>query len=222
MTTIATVALAGVLAVGASTPAAGQAVPAAPAQPEPAPPTSVQPAASQPAVAPPVAPAGADIPPGYLIGPDDVLTVVFWQQEGHGGDVIVRPDGKITLPLINDIQAAGLTPDQLRQAIVNASTRFVRDPNVTVIVKQTNSRRVYVTGRVHKPGTYVITTPVTVLQMLALAGGIADFAKKDRIVVMRTDAGRTVSYKFYYNDVIEGKTLDQNILLEPGDTVIVP
>jgi polysaccharide export outer membrane protein len=210
--------------------ALGQAAPTPDAtQPQPAPsqPAPVQAAPPQPAAptaegAQPAAPTATVVPPDYVIGPDDVLSVVFWEQNNHGGDVIVRPDGKITLPLINDVQAAGLTPDQLRQAIVTASTRFLRDPSVTVIVKQTNSRRVYVTGRVHRPGTYVITTPVTVLQMLALAGGVAEFAKKDRIVVMRTEGGQTVSHKFNYKDVIKGEKLEQNILLKPGDTVIVP
>ena len=181
-------------------------------------PTTVPPAG-------PVAPAAAAstaVPPDYLIGADDVLSIVFWEAQNHGGEVLVRPDGKITLPLINDIQAAGLTPEQLRQQIVAASAKYLRDPNVSVIVKATNSRRVYVTGRVNKPGTYVITTPVTVLQMLALAGGVAEFAKKDKIVVMRTEADRTVSHKFHYSDVIKGEKLEQNILLKPGDTVIVP
>ncbi len=204
----------------ATEPAAGgqQSVQSAPAQPGvPQPAAPVQPGAMQP-----VPTAATVVPPDYVIGPDDVLSIVFWEQNNHGGDVIVRPDGKITLPLINDVQAAGLTPDQLRQAIITASAKFLRDPNVTVIVKQTNSRRVYVTGRVNRPGTYVITTPVTVLQMLALAGGVGEFAKKDEIVVMRTDGGQTVSHKFNYKDVIKGKKLEQNILLRPGDTVIVP
>lgn len=214
------------LGQGAPTPEAAQPQPAQ-SQPAPSQPGPVQPATAQPPAPAPVGGSqpgaqAAAVPPDYVIGPDDVLSVVFWEQQNHGGDVIVRPDGKITLPLINDVQAAGLTPDQLRQAIVTASTRFLRDPSVTVIVKQTNSRRVYVTGRVHRPGTYVITTPVTVLQMLALAGGVAEFAKKDRIVVMRTEAGQTVSHKFNYKDVIKGEKLEQNILLKPGDTVIVP
>jgi polysaccharide biosynthesis/export protein len=193
--------------------------------PSQAPAPVAQPQTSAPAVpgAPPAAtePAAA-VPPDYVIGADDVLSIVFWEQANHGGEVIVRPDGKITLPLINDVQAAGLTPEQLRQHIVTASARYLRDPNVTVVVKQTNSRRVYVTGRVNKPGTYVLTTPITVLQMLALAGGIGEFAKKDRIVVMRTEGDRTASHKFNYGDVIAGKKLEQNILLRPGDTIIVP
>ncbi|HTV00109.1 MAG TPA: polysaccharide biosynthesis/export family protein [Luteitalea sp.] len=205
------------------TPVPTQPVTPAPTQPvAPVP----QPSASVPAPAgastPAPAEAAAVVPPDYVIGADDILSIVFWEQANHGGEVIVRPDGKITLPLINDVQAAGLTPEQLRQHIVAAAARYLRDPNVTVIVKQTNSRRVYVTGRVNKPGTYVLTTPVTVLQMLALAGGIGEFAKKDRIVVMRTEGDRTASHKFNYGDVIAGKKLEQNILLRPGDTIIVP
>ena len=168
------------------------------------------------------APEPATPPPGYLIGPDDVLGVVFWEMPNHGGDVIVRPDGKITLPLINDVQAAGLTPEQLREAIVKESARFIREPDVTVVVKQINSLKVYITGQVNKPGTYPLTTPTTVLQVLALAGGVGDFAKKDRVVVMRTENGQTRSFKFNYKDVIQGKKLEQNILLKPGDTVVVP
>lgn len=165
---------------------------------------------------------GVTPPAGYTIGPDDVLGIVFWELPNHGGDVIVRPDGKITLPLLNDVQAAGLTPEQLRASIVTGSAKFVRDPTVSVVVKQINSRRVYVTGRVAKPGTYSLTTPVTVLQLLALAGGVSDYAKKDRIVVMRTEEGRTMSHKFNYSDVIQGKNLEQNIQIKPGDTVIIP
>lgn len=173
---------------------------------------------------PPPAPVADAVPPpaDYVIGPDDVLGIVFWELPNHGGDVIVRPDGKITLPLLNDVQAAGLTPEQLREAIAKASVEFIRDPTVSVVVKQINSRKVFVTGQVNKPGTYPLTSPTTVLQVLALAGGVGDFAKKDKIVVMRTEDGRTRSFKFNYKDVIEGKKLEQNIVLKPGDTVVVP
>jgi polysaccharide biosynthesis/export protein len=163
-----------------------------------------------------------ELPPDYVIGPDDILGIVFWELANHGGEVVVRPDGKITLPLIDDVHAAGLTPEQLRDRIVAASQKFVRDPSVSVVVKQINSRKVYVTGQVRTPGTFPLTGPTTVLQMLALAGGVADFAKRDRIMVMRTEAGRTVSYRFNYKDVSQGKNLEQNILLKPGDTVVVP
>ncbi len=160
--------------------------------------------------------------PTYVIGTDDVLAVVFWELPSHGAEVAVRPDGKITLPLLNDIQAAGLTPDQLRAAITTASAKFIREPAVSVIVKQINSRKVFVTGQVGRPGPYPLTQPTTVLQMLAMAGGAADFAKKTKIVIMRVENGQTTSHKFNYKDIIQGKHLEQNILLQPGDTVVVP
>ena len=180
-----------------------------------------QPSTTPTAQTPPVQAAGAT-DPAYVIGTDDVLAIVFWELPTHGAEVAVRPDGKITLPLLNDIQAAGLTPDQLRAAITAASAKFIREPAVSVIVKQINSRKVFVTGQVAKPGPYPLTQPTTVLQMLAIAGGPTDFAKKSKIAVMRLEDGQTVSKKFNYSDVIQGKKLDQNILLQPGDTVVVP
>ena len=160
--------------------------------------------------------------PSYVIGTDDILAIVFWELPTHGAEVVVRPDGKITLPLLNDVQAAGLTPEQLRLAITAAAAKFIRDPAVSVIVKTINSRKVFVSGQVAKPGPYALTAPTTVLQLLALAGGPTDFAKKKKIAVMRTEDGQTRRIKFNYNDVLDGKNLDQNILLKPGDTVVVP
>jgi polysaccharide export outer membrane protein len=203
MRTVAALALALLLPACAS----AQDVP-----PVSAPPTTQAPAAQ--------APGATD--PTYVIGTDDVLAIVFWELPSHGAEVAVRPDGKITLPLLNDVQAAGLTPDQLRTSITTASAKFIRDPNVSVIVKAINSRKVFVTGQVNKPGPYPLTAPTTVLQMLALAGGPSDFAKKNKIAVMRTENGQTTSLKFNYNDVIQGKKLDQNVMLKPGDTVVVP
>ena len=137
-------------------------------------------------------------------------------------DVRVGPDGKITLPLLNDVQAAGLTPDQLRVNLQKAYEKFFQDPNVSVVVKDVNSRKVFVTGAVAKPGAYLLTGRTTILQMLAQAGGLGDFAKKSKIAVMRTENGQTQRYPFDYDDVIEGKKLEQNIELRPGDTLIVP
>ena len=188
-----------------------------PAQPAPA-------APAQPTVAAPVDPvaAAAAVDPTYVIGPDDVLAVLFWRDKDTSTDVVVRPDGKITLPLMNDIQAAGLTPDQLRGSIQKTSEKYFQDPNVSVVVKQVNSRKVYVTGAVGKPGPYALTSRTTVLQMIAQAGGLGDFAKKDKIAVLRTENGQTQRYPFNYKDVIQGKKLEQNIELRPGDTIIVP
>jgi polysaccharide export outer membrane protein len=195
------------LALAALLPAAALAQTPAPA-----------PAAVQPAVPP--APGAQD--PTYVIGTDDVLAIVFWELPSHGAEVVVRPDGKITLPLLNDVAAAGLTPDQLRASITTAAAKFIREPAVSVIVKTINSRKVFVSGQVAKPGTYALTSPTTVLQLLALAGGPTDFAKKKKIAVMRTENGQTVRLKFNYNDVLDGKNLDQNVVLKPGDTVVVP
>lgn len=135
---------------------------------------------------------------------------------------MVRPDGKISLTLLNDIQAAGLTPNQLRESLTQLAARYVTDPSVTVIVQAINSRKVYVTGQVNKPGPYLLNDNMTVLQMLAVAGGLQEWADADHILVMRTENGKTQSYKFNYKDVRKGKSLQQNIPLKPGDTIVVP
>lgn len=161
-------------------------------------------------------------PPGYVIGTDDVLSVLFWRDKDLSADVVVRPDGNITLPLLNDIQAAGLTPDQLRERVLEGARRYVEDPNVTVIVKQINSRKVFITGEVQKPGPYPLLGPTTVLQLIAMAGGLKEFADSKRIIVMRNEGGRPVGYPFNYKKILERINLRQNIELKPGDTVIVP
>ena len=157
-----------------------------------------------------------------MIGPDDALDVIVWRDKDMSASVQVRPDGKISLPLVNDIQAAGLTPDQLRETIKTAVARFVTDPSVTIVVKQINSRKVFVTGSVNKPGPYPLSDTMTVLQMLALAGGLSEYANGKEILVMRTERGQTQSFKFNYKDVSKGKNLQQNIVLRPGDTIVVP
>jgi len=161
-------------------------------------------------------------PADYVIGADDQLGIIFWREKEMSADVVVRPDGKISLPLINDIQAAGLTPDELRVTLTTAASRYIEDPTITVVVRAINSRRVFITGQVEKPGPYPLTSPTTVLQLLALAGGVADWAKSEDIQVMRTESGKTTNYRFNYKDVIKGKNLQQNVMLKPGDTVIVP
>jgi polysaccharide export outer membrane protein len=171
----------------------------------------------QPVPAPPAPP-----PPGYVIGPDDVLQVLYWREKDVSSDVVVRPDGMISLPLLNDIAAAGLTPEQLRDRVNEAAKKYFEDPNVTIVVKQINSRRVFITGQVAKPGPYALTAPTTVLQLIAMAGGLSEFAKSKNIVVMRMENGKPVSYPFNYKDVANRRNLQQNIELKPGDTVIVP
>src|SRR5262249_25139061 len=124
-------------------------------------------------------------PPGYVIGADDVLSIVYWREKEMSTDVQVRPDGIISLPLVNEIVAAGLTPNQLRDRINEESQKYVEDPNVTVVVKQINSRKVYVTGQVGKLGAVPLTGPMTVLQLLSTVGGIGEFAKSKNIIILR-------------------------------------
>ena len=164
----------------------------------------------------------AATPAGYVIGADDVLAVVFWREKDLSVETAVRPDGKITLPLLNDLQAAGFTPDQLREQIQAAATKYVEDPSVTVVVKAMNSRKVFITGQVIKPGQYPLTGPTTVLQLIAMAGGLQEFADSDNILIMRTEGGQQIAMPFSYGDVLNRRALGQNITLQPGDTVIVP
>jgi polysaccharide export outer membrane protein len=174
--------------------------------------SNVNAAAAKPAV----------LPVDYVIGPEDVLTVVFWGEKDLSGEVIVRPDGKVTLPLLKDVQAAGYTPEQLTDLLVKAASRYVAQPNATVVVKAINSRKVFVVGQVAKPGAFLLAGDMTVLQLIAQAGDVLEYAKAKNIVVVRKEQGRERRYKFNYRDVLKGKNPAQNILLKPGDTVIVP
>jgi polysaccharide biosynthesis/export protein len=234
---IGILALGGVLIGAAGANAAGQQAQqpsskppqqAKPATPPPQPTTSTSrpttPTSSTSArpTTPPGTDGGITPPADYVIGADDQLKIVFWRDDSLSGDVVVRPDGKISLTLLNDIQAAGLTPNQLRESLVAAAARYVTDPSVTVIVKAINSRKVYVTGQVNKPGPYLLNDNMTVLQMLAVAGGLQEWADADHILIMRTEGGQTKSFKFNYKDVSKGKSLQQNIMLKPGDTIVVP
>jgi polysaccharide export outer membrane protein len=167
--------------------------------------------------------ASSSAPAGYLIGVDDVLSILFWRDKDLSApDVTVRPDGKVTLPLLNDVQAAGLSPEQLRDAVLEAARKYVEDPNPTVIVKEIKSRKVFITGQVEKPGPYPLNGPTTILQLIATAGGLRDFADGKNISVMRNQQGRPVVFAFSYPDLLKKKNLGQNIVLEPGDTVVVP
>jgi len=207
----------------AAPPSASQAAPpinqaAPPAVQKPAPARPGQKPATPPATPVPAPPP----PPGYVIGPDDVLGVVFRYDRDMTADVTVRPDGMISLPMLNDIQAAGLTPEELRNRVTERAKQFISDPAVTVIVRTINSRKVFITGEVTRPGPYALTAPTTVIQLIAMAGGLTEFANKGKITIMRMENGRPVSYPFNYKDVMNRKNLKQNIELKPGDTVIVP
>ena len=171
---------------------------------------------------PPAPPVAATNDSDYIIGPEDVLNVNVWKEAEISSSVPVRPDGKISLPLLNDVQAAGLTPNELRDRLVGEAGRYLEEPNVTVVVRQINSRKVFVTGEVAKPGPYVLGGPTTVLQMLAIAGGLKEYADSKHIVVMRTENNQAVIRMFNYKDASKRKSLKQNIDLKPGDTIIVP
>lgn len=167
-----------------------------------------------------VTPATTD--PGYVIGPEDVLDINVWKEPDMTRIVPVRPDGKISLPLINDVQAAGSTPQQLAAAVKEKLRKFLTDPQVTVIVTQINSQRIYVMGEVLRAGAFPLIPGMTVLQALANAGGFTTFANVKKIHVLRTVNGKRTEMPFNYREVLNGGNDDQNIKLEPGDTVVVP
>jgi polysaccharide biosynthesis/export protein len=180
------------------------------------------PAAGSPPAAEPVASTGAALPAGYVIGAEDVLSIMFWRDKDMSADVVVRPDGRISLPLINDVEAAGLSPEQLRERLTQLASKLTRDPSLTVVVKEIHSRKVFITGNVGKPGAYPLSGDMNVVQLIALAGGLAEYADAKNIVVMRSEAGRQESFKMNFKDVVKQKNVQQNISLKPGDTVIVP
>ena len=194
-------------------------------------PTSVDTAKADPVVAPaektppaaaPREAAVVDTSKDYRIGPEDVLDVLVWKQENLSRTVPVRPDGKVSLPLVNDIMAAGLTPAELRQQITERLTEFVPSPEVSVIVKEVHSVKVAVLGSVRMPGHYEVKSPATVLELIARAQGFTEFANRDRIVVLRQNgpAGAT-RVPFNYRKVAEGSDED-NFFVRPGDIIVVP
>jgi polysaccharide export outer membrane protein len=154
----------------------------------------------------------------YEIGPEDLLLIRVWREPELSGQFPVRPDGFISLPLVNEVQASGLTPEQLAATIAKGLDRYMTQPEVSVAVLQVNSKKYFIIGEIQKPGAYPLTVPTTVLEALVNAGGFRDFANPKKIVVMRGNE----RFKFNYKEVIAGKKLEQNILLESGDQIIVP
>jgi polysaccharide export outer membrane protein len=167
------------------------------------------------------APVGITPPTGYVIGADDLLSIRFWADAQLSADVVVRPDGKISVPLLNDVQAAGLTPEQLNAVLEKAASKYIAEPDATVIVREVRSRKVYVLGQVARPNQVPLNTDMNVLQVLTAVGGLLEYADKSNIVILRLENGRERRLKFNYNDVVKGKNVQQNILLQPGDTVVV-
>jgi len=158
----------------------------------------------------------------YVIGPEDLITVFVWKEPELTQTLAVRPDGKISLPLLNDLTASGNTTLQLKEKITAGLKQYIAEPTVTVIVQSTRSRKASIMGEVAKPGTYFINGPTNVLQLISLAGGFRDFAATDKVSIVRQENGKTVKLKFNYRDFLKGKKLDQNIQIQPGDIIVVP
>ena len=160
--------------------------------------------------------------PVYVIGPEDVLDVTVWKEPEVSRVVPVRPDGRISLPLVDDIQAAGLTPEQLAATVAEKLRKYVNEPKVTVIVTVINSQRVFVVGEVLRAGAFPLLPGMTVLQALASAGGFTTFANVKKIHIVRLRDRKHIELEFNYRDVLRGDKPEQNIILEPGDTIVVP
>jgi polysaccharide export outer membrane protein len=165
--------------------------------------------------------AATGAPADYVIGADDTLHISVWKEPDLTATLPVRPDGKISLPLLNDVAASGLTPMQLAASITEKLKKYIADPRVTVVVAAMNSRRIFVTGEVVHPGTMALLPHMTMLQALSSAG-FTQFANPKRIYLLRTENGQQVKLPFNYKEVVKGRHPEQNIMLQPGDTVVVP
>jgi polysaccharide export outer membrane protein len=159
--------------------------------------------------------------PEYVIGPEDVLHVAVWKEADLTATLPVRPDGKISLPLLNDVQAAGLTPQQLGVSLTEKLKKYIADPRVTVVVATINSKRIYLTGEVSHAGAMPMLPNMTVLQALSSAG-ISQFANTKRIYILRTENGKQQKLPVNYSKLVKGQQIEQNYLLQPGDTIVVP
>lgn len=157
-------------------------------------------------------------PNTYTLGPDDVVYVRVWREPDLSGSLAVRPDGKITMPLINEVKASGLTPAQLAAAITKGLSNYVNSPQVMVAVQAVRSKRYYMSGEVYRPGAYPLASAITVFDAITMAGGFREFANKKKISIVRGDK----RFKFNWKEVVKGKNLSQNISLQNGDHVIVP
>ncbi len=158
----------------------------------------------------------------YVIGPGDVLNISVWKEEGLQLEVLVRPDGGITFPLVGEIQAGGSTAVDLSATLVKKLKRYIPNPNVTVSVVKSMSNKIYVIGKVNRPGEFITTGYMDVLQALTMAGGLTPYADSGDIKVIRRTASGTEVKLFDYDDVIDGESLEMNIILQAGDTVVVP
>ncbi len=168
-------------------------------------------------ISPPAAP-----PEEYVAGESDLLRISVWKEPDLSQTVVVRPDGNISLPLLKDVQVAGLTPTEIEKSLTEKFKLYITNPQVTVTVQEIRSRKAYITGEVSRPGTYPLVAPVTVLQMIAEAGGFTPFARRNKIFILRREGNTQKRYMFDYSRVVQGISPEQNITLRSGDTVVVP
>jgi polysaccharide export outer membrane protein len=160
------------------------------------------------------------VPASYKIGPGDVLHILVWAEPQLTETAVVRPDGKVSMPLVSEVQVAGLTPEAVQQILTDRLIEFVHKPRVTVTVQEIHSRMVYITGEVQRPGAYPLLDAMSVVQLVARAGGLTDFAKQKQVYVLR--AVSTARVNVNYEKVVKGQAPKQNVELAPGDTVVVP
>jgi polysaccharide export outer membrane protein len=163
-----------------------------------------------------------DTPGSYQVQPGDILTVTVWKETDLTGDLLVRPDFGLSFPLVGDLDARGKTVDQLRTEITERLKKYIPSPVVTVATKTLAGNHIYVVGKVQRPGEYPVVRNVDVMQALSLAGGATPFAALNDIIVLRRESAGQIVLHFQYNDVARGRDLSQNVLLQPGDTVVVP
>jgi polysaccharide biosynthesis/export protein len=192
--------------------------PASPSEPAAEKPDAAKTVPEAVAEAKPVTASAPVDPKAYLIGAEDVISIKVWKEPENSGQFVVRPDGKIAVPLIGEIQAAGLTPERLGASIALGLQKVMVHPEVTVGVERVNSKKYYIQGEVNKPGSYPLVIDTTVLEALVNAGGFREFANSKKIVILRGSD----RLKFNYREVTKGKKMEQNILVRPGDQIIVP
>ncbi len=163
-----------------------------------------------------------DVANRYVIGPEDVLRIDVWRHPNNSVTVPVRSDGKISVPLVNDIQAAGLTPEELRNEIAKGLVKFIEDPTVSVIVEAINSLRITISGNVNAPGVFKVGGSLSLLEAMSLAGGLSEFGDGKRVRIVRREGAEEKMYQVNYNQAIGGEDMSQNIRILPGDSIIVP
>jgi polysaccharide biosynthesis/export protein len=157
----------------------------------------------------------------YILGCGDTLRVTVWRHEEASADAVIMPDGKISLPLVGDMAAAGLTVDELKDELNRKYSEYITEPHVTITVKETNSLKIYVLGEVKNSGEYKLNSYTDVLQAISMAGGFTMYANKSTIHIIRKEGDKKIKIKFNYNEVVAGKNLSQNIPLKPGDVIVV-